>query len=277
VRAFARLALLPASLLGLAGLFLVGVAAADAPIGVLVLKEHGVGSATQAQPYVDKFIAMAAKQNGWGDAKGQYHTSRGQAEPWIQAQKPHFGILSLGAFLGLKDKHNLDVIGQVSVARAGGQQYHLVSKSAADVAGCKGKRLATDHGDDVKFIDNVVSGGKFKLADFTLVTTQRPLQTIKKVIGGEAECALIDDAQLEEMGHIDEAKGLKSVWKSDKLPPMVLVAFPAASAPARKAFQANLAKLCEGDGKTACGEVGIQSLKSAGASDYASVVTAYGK
>ena len=90
---------------------------------------------------------------------------RGAADTWIQATKPHFGILSLGAFLGLKGKHNLDVIGQVAVARAGGQQYHLVSKTAGDLAACKGKRLATDHGDDPKFIDNVVSGGKFKLAE----------------------------------------------------------------------------------------------------------------
>lgn len=277
MHALLRVALVPLSFVALSGLAPVSVAAADPSVGILVLREHGVGSAAQAQPYVDKFIALAAKQNGWADAKGQYHTSRSGAEPWIQAQKPHFGILSLGAFLGLKDKFNLEVIGQVSVARAGGQQYHLISKSAGDLAGCKGKRLASDHADDPKFIDSVVSGGKFKLGEFTLVTTQRPLQTVKKVITGDAECALIDDAQLEEMGHIDEAKGLKSVWKSDKLPPMVVVAFPAAPAGERKAFQGSFAKLCEGDGKTPCSEVGIQSLKSASAADYATMVTAYSK
>src|SRR5262249_20178534 len=169
----------------------------------------------------------------WADAKGQYHTTRGAADTWVQANKPHFGILSLGAFLGLKGKYNLEVIGQVAVARAGGQQYHLVSATQGDLAACKGKRLATDHGDDQKFIDKVVSGGQFKLGDFTLVATTRPLQTIKKVVAGEADCALIDDAQLEEMGHLDDAKGIKSIWKGDKLPSMVVVAFPAASAAER--------------------------------------------
>src|SRR5262249_31712484 len=91
------------------------------------LGAQGRRRAAGAQPFVDKFIAVAARQNGWADAKGQYHTTRSSAEPWIQAQKPHYGILSLGAFLGLKDKYSLDVIGQVSVARAGGQQYHVVS------------------------------------------------------------------------------------------------------------------------------------------------------
>ena len=276
MRAFVRVALVLLSLVTLSGLAAESASAGD-PVGVLVLREHGVGSQAQAQPYVDKFIALAAKHNGWSDAKGQYHTSRASAETWVQAQKPHYGILSLGAFLGLKDKWNLEVIGQVSIARAGGQEYHLISKSAGDLAGCKGKRLASDHADDPKFIDKVVSGGKFKLADFTLVSTQRPLQTIKKVISGDADCALIDDAQLEEMGHIDEAKGLKSVWKSDKLPPMVVVAFPAAPQAERKGFQASFSKICEGDGKTPCSDVGIQSLKSASASDYAAMVTAYSK
>lgn len=252
-------------------------AAAEGSVGVLVLKEHGVGSAAQAQPYVERFVSLAAKQNGWGEAKGQYHTTRANAESFIQAQKPHYGILSLAAFLAMKDKHAMEVIGQVQVNRAGGQQYHIVSKSAADLAGCTGKKLAIDHADDPKFIEKVVSGGKFKLGDFTLVSTTRPLQTIKKVLNGDADCAMIDDAQFEELSHVEGGSALRSVWKSDKLPPMALVAFPSAPAAERKAFQGNLAKLCEGEGKSACAEVGIQALKAASSADYSAVITAYGK
>lgn len=266
--------------LGVAAMVGLAPAPADADggaIGVLVLKEHGVGSAAQAQPYVDKFVGMAAKHNGWTEAKGQYHTTRSSAETFIQSQKPQFGILSLAAFLALKGKHNLEVVGQVGASRAGGLQYHLISKTEADLAGCKGKSLASDHADDVKFIENVVFGGKVKLGDFTLVTTQRPLQTIKKVSTGAAACALIDDAQLAELSHLEGAEGVKSVWKSEKLPPMAVVAFPAASAAQRKTFQGSLSKLCEGEGKSTCAEVGIQALKSASASDYATVAAAYAK
>ena len=246
-------------------------------VGILVLKEHGVGSAAQAQPYVDKLVATAAKQAGWAGAKGEYHTTRANAEAFISGQKPHFGILSLGAFLGLKGKHELEVIGQVAVSRAGGQEYHLISKTASDLGGCKGQTLASDHADDAKFIEKVVARGAFKLGDFTLVTTTRPLQTIKKVVSGDATCALIDDAQLAELGKLDGAAGIKSVWKSDKLPPMVVVAFPSAPASERAGFQSSLGKVCEGEGKATCGEVGILALKSASAADYASVVAAYDK
>ncbi len=261
---------------GAVGLTATHAGAGDS-VNVLVLKEHGVGSAAQAQPYVDKFIAMAAKQNGWAAAKGAYHTSRANADGFVSADKPHYGILSLAAFLDYRGKHNVEVIGQAAVARAGGQQYHIISKDSADLAGCKGKSLASDHADDPKFIDKVVSKGSFKLGDFTLVKTTRPVQTIKKVIGGDASCALIDDAQLAELGKIEGGSAFKSIWASDKLPPMVVVAFPSAPAAEKKAFQASLGKLCEGDGKGACTEVGIQSLKSAGASDYAAVTGAYDK
>lgn len=261
----------------LATVALAGEAHADDSVGILVLKEHGVGTAAQAQPYVDKLVAIAAKQAGWASAKGSYQTTRTAAEKYITDSKPHFGILSLAALLGLKDKQKLEIIGQVTSSRAGGQQYHLVSKNAADAAGCKGKSLATDHADDTKFIDNVVFGGKMKLSEFTLVQTTRPIQTVKKVVAGEAECALIDDAQFAELGTVDGAKDLKSVWKSDKLPSMAIVAFPSAPAAEKKGFQAVFSKVCEGDGKDVCKEVGISAMKSASSTDYQTVITAYAK
>jgi hypothetical protein len=249
---------------------------AEESLRILVLKEHGVGSPTLAQPYLDRFVATAALQNEWRDAKGQYYVTRAAAEEFIAAQKPHYGILSLAAFLGLRAKYNLEVIGQVAVSLVGGQQYHLLSKTAADLAGCKGKRLASDHVDDPRFIENVVARGAFTLKDFTVEQTRRPLQTIKAVLAGEADCALVDDAQFDELPKIDGAGDLHSVWKSEKLPPMVVVAFPEAPTAERKRFQENFGRVCEADTKPACAEVGIHSLLPASGAEYAAVISAYG-
>lgn len=274
MRSYLRSLLTPLGFI--ATLALAGTAHAG-DVNVLVLKEHGVGSAAQAQPYVDKLVVLAAKHASWSGAKGSYQTTRTAAEKFITDSKPNYGILSLAAFLGLKDKHKLDVIGQVTSSRAGGQQYHLISKKAADAAACKGKSLATDHADDTKFINNVVFGQKMKLSEFTLVTTTRPIQTIKKVVADEAECALIDDAQFAELASLEGASGIKSVWKSDKLPAMAIVAFPSAPADEKKGFQGALSKICEGDGKEVCKEVGISAMKTAANSDYQAVITAYAK
>src|SRR5262245_30370574 len=110
-----------AALLGMAAT----PAVAGGPVNILVVTEHGIGSAAQAQPYVDRLVAATAKQNGWSGAKGKYVTTRSSAEAFIQSDKPSYGILSLAAFLGLKSKQNLEVLGRVDVARAGGQEYHL--------------------------------------------------------------------------------------------------------------------------------------------------------
>jgi len=250
--------------------------AAPAAVEILVVKEHGVGSSSLVQPYLDRFIAIAAQQNGWADAKGHYYNNRGAAEAFIQTHNPHYGIFSLAAFLAFQAKYKLEVIGQVAVSLAGGRQYYLVSKSAADLAGCEGKSVASDHADDGRFIDRVVAAEKFTLAaDFNVVQTQRPLQTIKKIIDGEVACALIDDAQLAELPHLEGADALRVVWKSAELPPMVVTAFPAAAEAERKRFQEHLADLCDKEGRSACAEVGILSLKIAGARDYAAVVAAY--
>ena len=246
-------------------------------IAILVLKEHGVGSPTLAQPYVDRFTVLTAQQNGWASARGQYLNSRSAVRPFVEANDPHYGMFSLAAFLALREAYRLEVIGQVASTLAGGEQYFVVSKAARDLAGCKGKALASDQTDDAKFIERVVARRQFRLAEFQVLHNLRPLQSIRQVLSAEADCALIDDAQLAELQHLEGAGDVRVVWKSKPLPPMAVVAFPAAPAAERKAFQTSLRGLCrEEPAQTACQEVGIRSLEAAGASDYAEVVSLYG-
>jgi hypothetical protein len=250
---------------------------AASKVHLLVLKEHGLGSASQAQPYVDKLVKIAAEKNGWSAAEGKYLTSRSRAESYIEKNDPHYGLISLGAFLAMHKSRKLEVLGSVEVTRGGGRQYHLVSKSASSLKDCKGKKLASDHAEDARFVDKVVSGGDFTLSDFKLEKTRRPVQTIKAAIRGEATCALIDDAQHAELSHIDGGKGLKSVWKSKMLPAMPVVAFSSAPGAERAKFKASLGALCTGAGKESCDKVGIKSLSPSSQAAYQSVLSAYAK
>lgn len=267
------LARLLAALLVLAA----SASAAESPVRLFVLREHGVTAVTLAQPYLDRFVALAAAQNGWPTAQGFYLTSRGAAEDFIRTEHPSFAILSLPAFLALRAPQHLEVIGRVEVSLSGGRSYHLISRSAADLAGCKGKALATDHADDPRFIERVVARGQFTLADFQLHATRRPLQTTRQVIDGEAACALVDDAQLAELAHLPGTDGVRAVWSSAELPQMVVVALPETPAERRREFQQNLARLCAEEGKAICAEVGIVSLAASGFGEYAPLVTAYGE
>lgn len=265
-----------AALLACLALTPVAADAGEGAVNILILKEHGVGSASTAQEYVDKLVARVAKQNSWSAAAGKYVTSRSAAKTFIKDSDPHFGILSLGAFLELRSAHKLEVVGSAEVSGGGGRQYFVVSASETTLAGCKGKVLGTDHGDDVRFIDKVVSGGDFSLSEFTVEDTKRPMKTVNAVARGEVACALIDDAQQAAIGDVEGGEKVKVVWSSEKLPPMVVVAFPSAAAAEKTSFQGNLGSVCSGEGASACKEVGLASLARADGSVYADVIADYG-
>jgi hypothetical protein len=253
-----------------------GAAASNGPVRLFVLREHGVSSATVAQPYLDKFVSLAAAKNGWPGGQGVYLGSRPAVAEFIRTADPHYGILSLAAFLALRTPHRLDVLGQVALSLPGGRRYSVISRDAADLAGCRGKTLASDHAGDPRFVERVAAGGELALADFELQTTRRPLQTIRAVLDGQAACALVDDAQVAELPKIPGAEGVRVVWSGAELPPMVVAAFPSAPADERETFRSNLVPLCAEEGKKICEEVGIVSLAPASEADYASVVAAYG-
>lgn len=270
-----RAPLLFVSALLLGALAVPATATAGETVKVVVVKEHGSGSASQAQGFVDRLMGRVAEVNGFDGAEGKYATKRAAGESWAKSNGAAFGILSLGAFLDMRTRTKLEVIGKVDVSTAGGREYHIVSTSAGSLAECKGQSLGTNHGDDRRFMDKVVSGSDWDLGEFEVVDTRRPMKTLKAVAGGEVTCALVDDAQMKQLGRVDGGDQLKSLWKSKSLPPMVVVAFPEASGAAKSSFKKNLDKVCSGDGATACKEVGIKALKSASGKDYAAVVKAY--
>jgi hypothetical protein len=251
-------------------------ASATAPQAFVVLLEHGVGTPSRAQPYLDELLAVVAQQNHWPKATGRYFSERSLALAFIRDEKPAFGILSLNAFLALKGSLSLRVIGEVVAPKAGGGQYFLVSTRAGAAGACKGQRLTTTFGSDPKFVDQVVARGSFRLSEFELVEARRPLEPLKQVLRGEAACALIDDAQLDALHHIERGAELQPVWRSAELPGMAVVAFPRADAAAVQSFKPSLGALCA-KAKQACSSVGIEEIRPSDEARYRAVLDAYSK
>ena len=256
------------------------VAAAEEPesssasVNLMVLRENATGSASAAQGYIDDLVGAIAKTVGWDSAAGKYVTRRSTAERYIAETKPQFGILSLSAYLALRTKHKLAVLGKADIQSGGGHQFFVVSKNQLSLPGCKGKSLGTNHSDGT-FIDAIVSGDDFDLGEFEVVDTRRPVKTLKSVIAGDVECALIDDAQLMELQHLDGGLEVHPVWSSESLPSMVVAAFPSADDKQRGGFTKALDTVCGGEGKAACEATSIK-LESAGKDAFAEYEKAYG-
>ncbi len=243
------------------------------PVRFVVLLESGAGG-TRAQSYLDQLLGLVADRCAWPAVASRYLTRKDAALDYIKSDRPELGLFSLGAYLALKDTHQLEVIGQAHSAAAGGRRYFVVSK-AEDLAACKGQPLASNHLADPRFVDHVLFRGKTRLADYVLVDTPRPVQTLKAVIRDEARCALIDDAQLAQLPSIEDGKTLRTVWQSEELPPMPIVALPNAPREIVTAFQKAMPSLCSGDDAEVCKNVGLQGLAPAGDAAYAPLVALY--
>jgi hypothetical protein len=246
-----------------------------AAVGFVVVREAGTGSASTAQSYLDSLLASVARANGWASATGKYFTKRSKAQAYIEQTKPSFGFLSFGAYLGLRKAYGLSALAVADASAAGGAQYFVVSKNQLTLDDCKGKTLATNHARDERFVDAVVSGDAFDLADFQVVETTRPVQTLKAVIDGEAECALVDDLQVLAMGEVEGGLMLRPLWSSEKLPAVVVVSFDTAPADQVKGFSATIETICEGDGKSACDAAGLKAPRRIEADAFAAQQTAY--
>lgn len=246
---------------------------AAADVNMVVLRENATGSASAAQNYIDDLVDAIAKAAGWSSAKGKYFTRRSSAEKFITETKPSFGILSLSAYLAMKSKYDLVPLGQADIQDGGGHQFFVISKNQLSLDGCKSKSLGTNH-KDTKFINNIVSGDAFDLTDFEVEDTRRPVKTLKSVIEGDVECALIDDAQLMELQHLDGGLEVHPVWSSEALPPMVVTAFPGADEGKRKAFSGLLDTVCGGEGKKACESTSMK-LKATAPTAFADYEKAY--
>lgn len=273
IRSLAR----PLALCGLALCGLLSLAAAPVSThSFVVLREFGSGTASRAQPYLDDLLRVVAEQNHWPKASGRYFSERAPALAFVREQKPEFGILSLSAYLALKETLSVTVVGEVTAPQAGGRQYFLVSKQAHALDGCVGHRLSTTYSSDARFVERVVADRAFRLADFSVVAAQRPLEPIKQVLRDEADCALIDDAQLAATSHIEHGAELHSVWHSAELPSMAVVAFPRADAATVKSFKQSLSGLCQ-KAKQACASVGIDVIQPSSDEHYRAVLARYSK
>jgi hypothetical protein len=250
----------------------------DGTVHVLIVKEQGVGAPRRPSPTSTSWSASPASSTAGPASRA---SSRRPARPprsTSTASDPHYGIMSLGAFLALRGKHQLEVSARPRSSDGNGREYHIVSKTRRTSPAARARPWPATTPRTSKFVDKVIAGGAFALADFTLVATKRPVQTIKKVISGEAECALIDDAQFAELARVEGGAASSRCgsrtscrrwsWsRSRRRPP------PRAT----RAFKGKLGQICSGEGKAACGEVGIKASRPRCNSDYQAVVKAYGK
>jgi ABC transporter, phosphonate, periplasmic substrate-binding protein len=244
------------------------------------------GSPQQAKPYLETFFREIEKALAWPakSADGQFFDELKPAEEYIEKQKPGFGVLSPALYLDLacgKSQPDLvaAIIGVTNVPSSG--KYHVVVKAntAKSLDDLKGKKLASNHLQNMRFVSRVVFAGKIDAEKhFVLEATNSPIRPFKAVDRGEADAALVDDAQLEHMKTLPFGQTLSVVYSSDPLPPFPVVAFGKVVKPAeREAMKKALLQMCGGAGGPVCKSLQIIKFDSIDPAAFKPAVQKYCK
>lgn len=250
-----------------------------------IIEHAGTGATAQsAQPYIDQFMQLAESTAGWPTnvAKGEWVEDEKAAEQAISAKKPGFAILDPGLYLALRKKDALEPIAVVKGATFNKGHYNLVAKDPAfkGLADFKGKKVISNHLQSAKYLNKVAFDGKLDVEkDFKLEKTASPQKPIKSVARGEADAALIDDEQLENMKTLPGGETLHVVWTSPALPPTPVVAFTKNVTPAdREAMAKALPKICQSEkGKPVCDSIFIDRFIPVDKTAFADAAKRYDK
>lgn len=191
------------------------------------------GNQEQARPYVDTFLRDIEKRMAWdkGSAAGEFLEDAKSAEEYIDKNKPGYGLISPTLYLDLacRKVQVQPILSIVGIGNTGPtERYHVVVKGDAirDLKALQGKRLASNHVQNVKFVSRVVFGGQFDAASyFKLQPTVSPLKPFKQLDRGEADAILVNDAQLISAKSLPIGPNLRVVYSSAALPPFPMVAF----------------------------------------------------
>jgi ABC-type phosphate/phosphonate transport system substrate-binding protein len=144
----------------------------------------------------------------------------------------------------------------------------------------KGKRLASNHLQNMRFVERVIFEGKIDPEKFFVVQpTTSPVKPFKQVDRGEADAALVDDSQLEHMKTLPFGASLRVVYSSPPMPPFPLVAFTKNTTPAeREAVRKVLLRMCGSpDGKEVCKSLTIDHFQPVDPAAFKAATTRYCK
>ena len=202
--------------------------AAEGPVRLFVLREHGVTAVTLAQPYLDRFVALAAAQNGWPTAQGylpHQPARRGGVHPQGAAPlRDPLAAVVPGAAAAAPPRGDRPRRG-VALGRAALPPDQPQRRRTSPAA--RASPLATDHADDPRFVDRVVAAGQFTPRRLRAPRDASPAPDHPR--GDRRPGGLRPDRRRPARGARSTSPApsdVRPVWSSEELPQMVVAAFP---------------------------------------------------
>lgn len=243
---------------------------AEGSTSFAVLYPFAGAQGQNAQSAMERLGQQIASKGGWTTAQGQLFTRASALSQALSQKAPDTLLMPLSTYLALKATHpDWKATYEVSLVSPQRQQFFLVTDDPARRS-CDKASVVTHHLDDSPFVTQVVAGKSKALQDLQWVKQRRPIQVLKSLLRGQAECALIDTAQLAAARQLPGGEGISTLWSSQKLPSMVVVVQKQA-----RSWKKVLGSLCRGGSGPVCQEVGLLGFSKLARAKVKSIEASY--
>jgi ABC-type phosphate/phosphonate transport system substrate-binding protein len=261
---------------------LAGARPALAAVDELLLCLPGFpGTASQAQPYIDKMLRHLEQKLGKpaGSITGVYLSDEVEADKAIVAKKPSVALVGSSILAARHKALGMKVIAKVEVSGRSQEVYSVVVKkgAAASIADLAGKRVSGVVVNDEQFVVNVLLDKQIPMGSLKLTPQRRPLQSLRAVARGEADAAIVDQAVVASMKDLPEAQDLVVIHTAKPVPAPAVVVMGAGTTDAAVLSGALVGMCDQPDGKELCKTLTLTAINAASDADYKDLFTRYGK
>ena len=239
------------------------------------------GTSSQAQPYVDKMMRYLEKKLNLTDGSmaGKYFADEVMSVSELRSNKPEVALVGPSVFAPLQKDLGMKVIAEVTVNGRGEEIYSVVSKKGgvASLSELKGKTLSGAVVSDEKYVVNVLLDKQVSLGDLKLVPQERPLKSLRSVVRGEAEAAIVDQSVIDHLKDLPFAGDLNIIFESKPVPAPAVVVMGKGLEKAEALKEALVGMCKRPDGVQLCKTLTISGIRTAAIDKYKKLIKRYNR
>lgn len=202
--------------------------AADAPAMVIVQPGYP-GSTEDARGFMAELSAHVARKAELAGLTGAYHNEEKAALLAIEKDRPSFGVVSVGFYLGHRKELGLQALLQTKPTDS-----FVVVVRAGDVKGLeglKGEPVAGGPLHERKFLERIIFRGKADISTWNLQPTLRASRALRDMLDRKKHRAVVlMGRDHRALSPLYPGKTLEKLHESEYYPPAFLVAFCARGA-----------------------------------------------
>lgn len=254
--------------------FLMGIYPNNAPqaatTAVVVCYPGGPINEADANAAMNAMLRVVERVGNWpsNQFSSTFTVDTDQCRALLNTQNPPFAITSLGLFLDQRKSKHLEPIVQPRMKGQVSEQYRILTQKGkfASLDALKGKSLGGSVFGEPDFLSRIVFAGKLDpSAYFELKPGKQALRSLRALDRGELDAVLVNGQQYSALSSLPLQSTLETVFTSDPIPLMGLVANTTlASEDDRQRFENALVATCKDpEGKKLCDLFGIDDFVAA--------------